>query len=558
MRNRLYAIWSILLVLVVSIAVFVPSCDGGADLGYELDVAENPAEGGTATDLTGASSYLEGDEATIQAVAASCYRFVNWSAPTGEFDDPNAATTNFTMPAQDVTVTANFELKPVDHYRIYEVDYGTAPYIGEEVELEDQFGAFNKTVGEAWWFGNPVDKTYKDELTPMSDENNHLAFYTFTDEEPYVLQSVEVTNQFGTHNLSVVGPLWLAVPTQKLVPGDHDKWDCVDHFSVYLVINEVVIEDVYVELLEDQFGPEQGVDVWEAAYLAVPVKKTCGSETTDIENPNLENHLVIYWTGTKEYSGAVVVSNQFLDGEDQTLDLEGSELLAVPSQKIAPPVPPLDHFKCYPTGGPPLVEMYVDLEDQFDDYWDAEVLSPVLFCNPVKKNTEPIVNEDNHLTFYAIEDVPQQMWDVVVNNQFGDGQTLTVQGPVALATPTQKHFPGDHGMPTYIDHYLLYTVMPGPSVAATVNLEDQFGIASDVSVTTPAYFANPCLKGYVDNWAPWNRDEHLLFYHISSTNYFPTVVVSNQFQQQMELLLDNVPQLLAVPSEKVSYKLFEE
>jgi hypothetical protein len=282
MRNRLYAIWSILLVLVVSIAVFVPSCNGGADLGYELDMAENPAEGGTATDLTGASSYLEGDEATIQAVAASCYRFVNWSAPAGEFDDPNAATTNFTMPAQDVTVTANFELKPVDHYRVYGVDYDTAPYIGEEVQLEDQFGAFNKTVGKAWWFGNPVDKTYKDELTPMSDENNHLAFYTFTDEEPYVLQSVEVTNQFGTHNLSVVGPLWLAVPTQKLVPGDHDKWDCVDHFSVYLVINEVVIEDVYVELLEDQFGPEQGVGVWEAAYLAVPVKKTCGSETTDI------------------------------------------------------------------------------------------------------------------------------------------------------------------------------------------------------------------------------------------------------------------------------------
>jgi hypothetical protein len=553
MKKGLLVICSVLLLLIASIAVLGPGCNGGADLGYELEMAENPAAGGTATDLTGASSYLEGDEATIQAVAASCYRFVNWSAPDGTLDDDTAATTNFTMPAQDVTVTANFELKPVDHYRIYEVDFETAPYIGEEVQLEDQFGAFNKTVWKAWWFGNPVDKTYNDELTPMSDENNHLAFYMFTEEEPYVLQSVTVTNQFGTHNLSVAGPLWLAVPTQKSVPGDHDPWDCVDHFSVYLVINEVLVEDVHVDL-KDQFSTEQGVAVWQAEYLAVPVQKTCGGEVTDIENPNLENHLVIYGTDLKEYYESVVVSNQF--GDDQTWDLLGAEYLAVPSQKIVPPAPPLDHFKCYPAVGPPLVEMSVDLEDQFDHYWDAEVLGPMFFCNPVKKNTEPIVHEDNHLTVYDIN-VLEQMWEVVVDNQFGNDQWLLLQGPVALATPTQKHFPGDHGMPMYIDHYLLYDVLDSGSYPATVNLEDQFGIASDVSVTTPEYFACPCYKGHLDDLAPWNRDEHLLFYNIDSTNYFSDpVVVSNQFQQEMELLLENAPQLLAVPSEKVSYEPF--
>jgi hypothetical protein len=553
MKKGVLVICSVLLILIASIAVLSPGCDSGADLGYELDMAENPAAGGTATDLTGASRYLEGDEATIQAVAASCYQFTSWtSSDGGTFDDPDAATTNFTMPAQDVTVTANFALKPVDHYRVYDVDYETAPYIGQEVELVDQFGAFNKTVGKACWFGNPVDKTYKGELTPKSDENNHLAFYYLEEEEPYVLQSVEVTNQFGTHNLSVVGPFWLAVPTQKLVPGDHDKWDCVDHFSVYLVINEVLIEDVYVEFLEDQFGdPEQGVDVLWAKYFAVPVQKTCGSETTDIENPNLENHLVIYSTTLKEWEESVVVSNQF--GDDQTLNLEDADLLAVPSEKIVPPAPPLDHFKCYPAGGPPLVDMYVFLEDQFGYHEGVQVTNPMFFCNPVQKNLEPRVNDDNHLTVYDIN-TSTQMWDVVVNNQFGDGQTLTVMGPVALATPTQKLVPGPHGMPMYIDHYSLYMVMGGSSVAATVDLDDQFGIASDVSVTTPVFFAVPCLKGYLDYWAPWNPDVHLLFYAIDSTNYLPSVVVSNQFLQQFELMLDNVGQLLAVPSEKVSYK----
>jgi uncharacterized repeat protein (TIGR02543 family) len=536
-----------------------PGCDSGADLGYELDMAENPAAGGTATDLTGGGRYLEGDEATIQAVAASCYQFTGWtSSDGGTFDDDTAATTNFTMPAQDVTVTANFELKPVDHYRVYDVDYETAPYIGEEVQLEDQFGAFNKTVGKAYWFGNPVDKTYKDELTPMSDENNHLAFYILEPEEGYIFQSVEVTNQFGTYNLSLAGPFALAVPTQKLVPGDHDKWDCVDHFTVYEVTDYKEIEGLYVDL-DDQFSFEQEVQVYAPVLFAVPVQKTCGSETTDIENPNLENHLVIYHTSLKVWDETVVVSNQFLDGEDQTLNLEDAELLAVPSQKIAPPVPPLDHFKCYPAGGPPLELMYVYLEDQFGYYWDVQVLSPMFFCNPVQKNLEPRVNDDGHLTVYSILGATPKMWDVVVNNQFGDGQTLTVQGPVALATPTQKHVPGDHGMPMYVDHYSLYTVLAGSSVAATVDLDDQFGIDSDVSVTTPLYFACPCLKGHVDDWAPWHPYGHLLFYAIDSTNYFSDpILVSNQFLQQFYLSLDDVGQLLAVPSEKVSYKLFEE
>ena len=553
MRKGVFAICSVLLVLVVSLAVLAPGCDGGADT-YALTMAANPAAGGTATDLTGASPYEADTAVNISAVAVSCYRFIGWTAPAGAgtFDDPNAATTNFTMPDQDVTVTANFELKPVDHYRVYDVDYETAPEIGQKVQLKDQFGAFNRTVEKAMLFGNPVEKVYDQEPTPISDPDNHLTFYYLSYDEDYVIRSVEVSNQFGTHNLSVTGPVSLAVPTQKLVPGDHDTWDCVDHFLVYEVMNDVEI-GASVDLLNDQFGPEQGVGVYAPVLFANPVQKTIvdTGEVTYIENPNLENHLVIYWTGLKECDETVVVSNQFRD--DQTLNLEDSELLAVPSEKIVPPAPPLDHFKCYLAGGPPLEGMYVYLEDQFGYFESVEVLETIRFCNPVEKNSEPIVNDDNHLTVYSIN-APQQMWDVVVDNQFGDGQTLRVLGPVALATPTQKLVPGDHGMPKYIDHYSLYMVMEGSSVGATVDLDDQFGIASDVSVTTPVYFANPCLKGYVDYWAPWNPDEHLVFYAISSTNCIDSVSVSNQFQQQLPLTLDDVDQLLAVPSEKVSYK----
>jgi hypothetical protein len=76
---------------------------------YNLTTAIAPAGGGTATDLTGTSPYPAGTVVHIQAVPAAGFEFVNWTAtPAGTFGSPTAATTTFTMPAENVTVTANF------------------------------------------------------------------------------------------------------------------------------------------------------------------------------------------------------------------------------------------------------------------------------------------------------------------------------------------------------------------------------------------------------------------------------------------------------------------
>jgi len=87
---------------------------------YELTMATDPEAGGTATDLTNASPYAEDAEVSIKAQAAAGYRFVNWTAPAGGFDDANAAETTFTMPAEAVTVTANF-------VRVYNLTMAVAP-----------------------------------------------------------------------------------------------------------------------------------------------------------------------------------------------------------------------------------------------------------------------------------------------------------------------------------------------------------------------------------------------------------------------------------------------
>jgi uncharacterized repeat protein (TIGR02543 family) len=79
---------------------------------YTLDMAVAPAGSGTATDLTGTGPYAEGTLVRIKAEQAAGYIFTGWSSPAGEFADFSAAETTFTMPAQNLTVTANFGVVP--------------------------------------------------------------------------------------------------------------------------------------------------------------------------------------------------------------------------------------------------------------------------------------------------------------------------------------------------------------------------------------------------------------------------------------------------------------
>ncbi len=94
----------VIMVAVAVVSLLVVAC---GDL-YSLVIVANPSVGGNATAVTGQTMYTAGSQVTIQAVAAEGYRFVNWTAPAGSFVDANSASTQFTMPEENVTVTANF------------------------------------------------------------------------------------------------------------------------------------------------------------------------------------------------------------------------------------------------------------------------------------------------------------------------------------------------------------------------------------------------------------------------------------------------------------------
>ena len=204
---------SLALLLVISVGVV--GCGGGGVTTYNLTMAVSPPGAGTTTP-SGTTAQAAGAVVNIQAAAIGSYQFSYWSAaPAGSFGNASAPTTTFTMPAQNVTVTAHFAA-PLDHFTGYWVDEATAPYIGEEgVYLEDQFCAVNATVEYALGFGNPAEKWHDQVLTPISNPDHHFTGYSLTYEgEPQTWQ-VEVKNQFGTQNLTVSGPLGLLVPTQR-------------------------------------------------------------------------------------------------------------------------------------------------------------------------------------------------------------------------------------------------------------------------------------------------------------------------------------------------------
>ena len=110
------------LIMVALIAGMVGCGEVAPPTRYNLTMAVAPAGSGNATDLTNTSPYAAGTVVNITAVAGVGYQFVKWTAPGGTFGNATAVQTTFTMPAQNVTVTANFGVKAMEIRTWYDLD----------------------------------------------------------------------------------------------------------------------------------------------------------------------------------------------------------------------------------------------------------------------------------------------------------------------------------------------------------------------------------------------------------------------------------------------------
>jgi len=233
--------------------------------------------------------------------------------------------------------------------------------------------------------------------------------------------------------------------------------------------------------------------------------------------------------------------------------------------------PPLDHFRCYYIPNQPVLNIPIQLQDQFDaalpapqNFENINQLTLARICNTTKKLinnvTTPMTNPNHHLAMYQINPQPIIPRTVVVSNQFDSaatGQTLMVSDARFLLVPSGKiPLPGTVPSPSPdLDHYKCYAA-GGNRVNLMPFLSDEF-IAENTFVLWPVLFCNPVLKihGNVTTNIQNNRD-HLTCYATTGTGFAgitnpPGVGIRNQFGTFGVPVLK--PDMFCVPSLKLSW-----
>jgi len=154
-------------------------------LAYELAMAADPVGGGNAIDVGAKGTYAAGASVSIRAEPAAGYGFVNWTANTTvTFDDATAEETTFTMPAQAVTVTANFvevlllqvTTQAATDITAYSGILHMSYIVGNSSPVEVRF-ACKRFTDPAWfyttWVSRTADGTYTEVLTALVSETEY-------------------------------------------------------------------------------------------------------------------------------------------------------------------------------------------------------------------------------------------------------------------------------------------------------------------------------------------------------------------------------------------------
>jgi hypothetical protein len=222
-----------------------------------------------------------------------------------------------------------------------------------------------------------------------------------------------------------------------------------------------------------------------------------------------------------------------------------------------------DHHKCYAVTGHMLpAPIDVVLKDQFGTV-EGSVQHLIMFSPPVAKElptgeVSPIMNPEDHLTWYDFDGGTTQQRDLLVTNQFGTDKEWKIGNPRFLLLPAWKMFVNgettglDH--PAGLDHYLCYEALSGPPVGLDgVTLTDQFH-QEHVTVGDPMFLCNPVEKTVMPGGETFpivDRENHLACYDITP-HVQPAppldVLANDQFGDSQFMVLEN--QYLCVPSAK--------
>ena len=231
------------------------------------------------------------------------------------------------LPMLQVMQNPGEDTDGLDHFKCY-LAQGTKS-MGVTVKLRDQFGSLEARVLDANRFCNPVEKRRtdaagKEEVTTIGNPDHHFKFYRIEIDKEVPSRVVSVDNQFGEgQKLEVAQPRFLAVPTQKMIPGDHQPPQGLDHFECYEVVGQSA--DLAVGL-RDQFFSDPEVKVITPYLLCNPVAKTHNEQETPIQHK--DEHLLCYRIEAKPFQTDVRTRDQF---GDEGFAVNEADLLCLPS-----------------------------------------------------------------------------------------------------------------------------------------------------------------------------------------------------------------------------------
>lgn len=184
-------------------------CDGVPKWGkcsYILTLLADPGEAGT---VEGAGQYEEGEEVSVTAIENSGWEFVNWSDANGVVSE--VANFTYTMPAEDVTLTANF------------IEEQTGFTCGDPL-IDSRDGQSYETVqiGDQCWMAQNL--AYLPEVSHSSQGNNTDPYYYVYGYSGSDLAEAKATSNYQTYGVLYNWPASLdACPDGWHLPTD-DEW----------------------------------------------------------------------------------------------------------------------------------------------------------------------------------------------------------------------------------------------------------------------------------------------------------------------------------------------
>ena len=198
--------------------------------------------------------------------------------------------------------------------------------------------------------------------------------------------------------------------------------------------------------LVDEFEGEAKYNIKKVEKLFNPVDKN--NEGISDEESHLVEYKIEKIKDKSKFKGIsnIPVTNQF---GDLVIDIKSAKTLLVPSSKSHDSVPSeldeirINHFKCYDAkvskNTPQFDKRDVNLTDQFGSM-TMNVYKETMFCTPVDKNNEGIVNDENYLMCYDLKKIKGEpkftKVNVFTNNQFGS-QKLQAEEAEKLCVPSK-------------------------------------------------------------------------------------------------------------------------